>query len=236
MVRTTFVQPLSMTLLLAAIFGCSTSVIMERSDAISVQPELLISTDGTFGGFGREGTFNIAGLYQGKYSRNASNSTWFQTIETKKGEMIAELTRNDNSKTWTIICHGGGTGYNLGVLSLGGSDQYTCKIGENGVKVGEFEMEPASKTIDISMAKKERGFIRYNNTHFDVQSIHMAEGAMISTEMPLGYRFTRGEIEMAAVQTIGSITLQTLPKLTNAEIDTLILGTVASAFSWRPED
>ncbi|MDN3682952.1 hypothetical protein QWZ04_21845 [Vibrio tapetis subsp. quintayensis] len=221
---------------MSTIFGCSTTVIMERSDAISVQPELLISTDGTFGGFGREGTFNIAGLYQGKYSRNASTSTWFQTIETKNAEMIAELTRNDNGKTWTIICHGGGTGYNLGVFSLGGSKQFICKVGQNGIDVGEFQMEPASETIELSMALKERGFIRYGNTHFNVQSVHMAEGAMVSTETPLGYRFTRGEVDMAAVQTQGTITLQMLPNLTSTEIDTLILGTVASAFSWRPAE
>jgi hypothetical protein len=223
-------------LISSALFGCGSTVMMKKSDAVAAQPELLLKTDGSFWGFGPEGTFDIAGRYHGKYSRSASTSSWFNTINTKEGEMVAEVTRNDNGETWTLVCSGGGTSVDIGSFSFGGNDPYVCQISEDGTNIGEYKMERTSEAISLSTAKKEQGFIRLDSTHFNVASVHDGEGLMMSVDNPLGYSFSRGSVEIAAVQTNGSITLQTLPDLPQAEMDTLALGTVASALSWRPEE
>lgn len=223
-------------LISSALFGCGSTVNMTTSDAVAAQPKLMLKTDGTFWGFGPEGSFDLAGLYQGKYSRSASTSSWFNTINTKEGEMVAEVTRKDNGKTWTLVCSGGGTSVDLGSFSFGGNGPYVCEISENGKSVGEYQMARKSEAISLSTAKKETGFIRLDSTHFNVESIHDGEGLMMSVDNPLGYSFSRGSIEVAAAQINGAITLQTLANLPRAEMDTLALGTVASALSWRPQE
>ena len=40
-------------------------------------------------------------------------------------------------------------------VDFGGNDPYTCDITQDGVKVGEFAMEPKSALIDISFEKKD---------------------------------------------------------------------------------
>ncbi|MBY6199002.1 hypothetical protein [Vibrio hangzhouensis] len=219
-----------------ALLGCGSTVTMNKSEAVASQPELLLQTDGNFWGFGPEGTFDIAGLYTGKYSRSASTSSWFNTINTKEGEMVAEVTRSDNGETWTLVCSGGGTSVDIGSFSFGGNDPYICLISENGKASGEYKMERKSEAISLSSAKQETGFIRLGNTHFNVASVHDGEGLMMSVDNPLGYSFTRGSVEVAAVQTNGTITLQTLAHLPQAEMDTLAIGIVASALSWRPQE
>ena len=56
---------------LFALTACGSVAIMDKSDAVNQQPELMVKTDGDFWGLGQEGTFDIAGMYQGKYSRNS---------------------------------------------------------------------------------------------------------------------------------------------------------------------
>ncbi|MCL9776374.1 VV20781 family protein [Vibrio methylphosphonaticus] len=220
----------------SALFGCGSTVNMKKSDAISTQPELTLKTDGTFWGFGPEGSFDIAGLYHGKYSRSASTSSWFNTINSKEGDMVAEVTRTDGGETWTLICSGGGTSVDIGSFSFGGNGPYLCQISEAGQAVGEYEVARKSEAISLSTAKKEIGFIRLGCTHFNVESIHDGEGLLMSVDNPLGYRFSRGSQEIAAAQTNGAITLQTLANLPDADMNTLALGTVASALSWRPQE
>ncbi|MFA0088477.1 hypothetical protein [Vibrio sp. 10N.261.51.F12] len=220
----------------SALFGCGSTVDMKKSDAVSAQPELILKTDGTFWGFGPEGSFDIAGLYQGKYSRSASTSSWFNTVNNNQGDMVAEVTRIDSGETWTLICSGGGTSVDVGSFSFGGNDPYICQINEAGQTIGEYEVAQKSEAISLSTTKKEIGFIRLRKTHFNVESIHEGEGLLMSVEHPLGYSFSRGSQEIAAAQTNGAITLQTLANLPDSEMDTLILGTVASALGWRPQD
>ena len=58
----------------------------------------------------------------------------------------------------------------------------------------------------------------------------------MSVEKPLGYSFKQVSQEVAAAQTNGMLTLQMMPELNDDEKDTLVIGTIASALSWRPEE
>ena len=57
-----------------ALTACGSTAIMDKSAAVKAQPELNIKTDNNLWKLGREGTFDIAGMYKGKYSRSASSS------------------------------------------------------------------------------------------------------------------------------------------------------------------
>lgn len=107
---------------------------MDRTDAVKAQPEMLIKTDGDFWGFGADGHFDFAGKYKGKYSRSASNSSWFNRISFKEGSMGAEVTRIDSGETWLLNCTGGGMSVNYMGVDFGGNDPYTCDITQDGKK------------------------------------------------------------------------------------------------------
>ncbi|MBW3695850.1 hypothetical protein EK599_09095 [Vibrio sp. T187] len=219
-----------------ALTACGSVAIMEKSDAVSAQPELMMKTDGDFWGLGQEGTFDLAGLYQGKYSRNSSSSTWFDTVSFKDGELAAEITRNDNGHQWQLVCSGGGTSVNYMGVDFGGNQPYRCTVTQDGQEVGEFELEPQAGMIKLSLEKKETGFVRVGDTNFSVETVHSSKDLMMSVENALGYSFKQGSQEVAAAQTNGMLTLQMLPELNESQKDTLVIGTIASALSWRPEE
>lgn len=224
--------------LLAPLFlvGCGGLAVMDRTDAVKAQPEMLVKTDGDFWGFGADGHFDFAGKYKGKYSRSASNSSWFNRISFKEGAMGAEVTRIDSGETWLLNCTGGGMSVNYMGVDFGGNDPYTCDITQDGKKVGEFAMEPKSALIDISLEKKEIGVVRVGNTHFNVETVHTSPDSMMAVDIPLGYSFKQGTQEVAAVQTNGTIAVQMLPELNDKQKDVVAIGAVASALSWRPEE
>ncbi|MGF1754825.1 hypothetical protein L4C33_14675 [Vibrio makurazakiensis] len=227
---------LSILLPTLTLTACGSVAIMDKSAEISAQPELMIKTDGDFWGLGQEGNFDLAGLYKGKYSRNSSSSTWFDTVSFKDGELAAEITRNDNNEQWQLVCSGGGTSVNYMGVQFGGNAPYRCNISQAGNEVGEFVLEAKSEMIKISLEKKETGFIRLGSTHYNVETVHSSKDLLMAVENPLGYSFTQGAEQVAATQTNGMLTLQMLPNLTDAQKDTLVIGSIASALSWRPED
>lgn len=216
--------------------ACGSVAIMDKSEVVSKQPQLIIKTDGDFWGLGQEGTFDIAGMYQGKYSRNSSSSTWFDTVSFKDGELAAEITRNDNGQVWNLICSGGGTSVNYMGVDFGGNKPYRCSVTQRNEKVGEFVLEPQSGMIKVSLEKKEAGYIRVGSSKYDVETVHSSKDLLMSVEKPLGYSFKQVSQEVAAAQTNGMLTLQMMPELNDDEKDTLVIGTIASALSWRPED
>lgn len=57
----------------------------------------------------------------------------------------------------------------------------------------------------------------------------------MTVEKPLGYVFEQGTQSIAAVQTNGLLSLQTLPDLSADKQDLIAVGSIASALSWRPE-
>lgn len=226
------------TLLLAA-FGltaCGSLAIMDKSEAIKAQPEMLIKTDGDLWGLGGDGQFTLGAAYQGKYSRDASSSTWFNTISTKDGEMAAEVTNTDSKQTWLLSCNGGGTSFNFNMIQLGGNAPYTCEISSQGEVIGTFVLERDAKMIDFGTEDKETGTIVMGEQRFDVETVHTGSGLMMPLQKPLGYRFTLNGQEVAAVQTNGILTVQWLPEMTQQQRDVLAVGAIASALSWRPEE
>lgn len=215
--------------------GCGGVAMMTKTSEFSAQPEMLIKTDGDFWGLGQEGTFDIVGQYTGKYDRSSSGSTWFNTISTTDGDMVAEITRTDNGKSWLLVCSGGSTSIEFGSLSFGDADPYRCDISVAGQVVGEYEMKDSSAAITLDVAKYESGFVRINNQHLNVKSVHESDDLFIAVENPLGYVFEQGTQSVAAIQTNGLLSLQMLPKLVADKQDLIIVGSIASALSWRPE-
>lgn len=229
-------KKLILSVLTASILsGCGSVAMMTKTSELKAQPEMLIKTDGDFWGLGQEGSFDIVGQYTGKYDRSSSSSTWFNTINTKEGDMVAEITRTDNGKKWTLICSGGGTSIDLGGISFGGNDPYHCDISSNDVIVGEYQMQPSSDAISLDVAKYEAGIVRINNEHFNVKSVHKSDELFMTVEQPLGYVFEQGTQSVAAVQTNGFLSLQMLSDLTAEKQDLIVVGSIASALSWRPE-
>ena len=232
MIKKALVVALGSVLLTA----CGTTAIMKKSAAIQAQPEMVIKTDGDFWGLGKEGTFDIAGIYQGKYSRNASGSAWFNTLETNKGEMAAEITRVDSKETWQLVCSGKTQRINIASFSFDNSKPYKCKILQNDKQVGSYQMsQTSSGPIVLGMERKETGEVSIAQQEFKVSSIHESDSTFIPLERALGYSLTKDNREVAAVQTNGMLTLQMLPELSPAERDLVAVAAIASALSWRPE-
>lgn len=228
---------LTISALMLTACGTANLAVMEKSADISAQPELQIKTDGDFWGFGKQGTFDLAGLYKGKYNRNASDANWFfGRITVKDGSMAAEIVRNDNGTSWQLVCTGGGASVNYMGVDFGGNDPYRCDVLKGETVIGEYKMEPTGGLIKLGIEKKEKGYIRVGSTHFNVETIHTSKDLMMATEMALGYSFKQGSQEVAAAQTNGYLTLQMLPELTEEQKDVLVIGTIASSLSWRPEE
>ncbi|EHH1186560.1 hypothetical protein OC513_14310 [Vibrio vulnificus] len=220
----------------AMLTACGSVAIMSKSDLIKQQPEMIIKTDGDFWGLGQDGTFDLTGLYKGQYSRHASNSSWFDTISTSKGEMAANITNTQNNQMWTMSCSGGGTSVNYMGVQFGGNKPYQCTIFQAGEQVGQFVMQEKSAVIDLSLEKKETGYIEVGDTRFELETVHTSEGLLMPLESPLGYSFKHNGREIAAVQTNGMLTVQWLPELTSHEQDVLAIGAIAGALSWRPKE
>ncbi|WP_159736907.1 hypothetical protein [Vibrio atypicus] len=216
--------------------ACGSLAIMDKSEAIKAQPELLIKTDGDLWGLGGDGQFTMGGLYEGKYSRDASSSTWFNTISTKDGSMGAEITRKDNGESWVLNCSGGGTSVNVGMMQFGGNAPYTCDISSKGQSVGNFTIAAEDKMINFGTEKKETGHININGKRFEVETVHTSTNLMMPLENPLGYSFKLNGKEVAAVQTNGILTVQWLPEMSQEQQDVLAVGAIASALSWRPAE
>ncbi|MFA0648447.1 hypothetical protein AB4620_23025, partial [Vibrio cyclitrophicus] len=98
-------------------------------------------------------------MYQGKYSRDSSGSTWFETVSFKEGELAAEITRVDNGQVWNLVCSGGGTSVNYMGVDFGGNKPYRCSVSQSNENIGEFVLEPQSGMISVSLEKKEAGYI-----------------------------------------------------------------------------
>lgn len=225
-------------LLSLALTACGVDLaIMDKSEAVKAEPEIPVKTSGDFWGFGREGTFEVAGLYHGKYSRDISESNWFfNRINIKDGSLVAEVTKNSDNTTWLLVCSGGGTSVHYLGVDFGGVDPYTCKISLNDKPVGEYKMEPDSSFIKIGIEKKETGFMRLGNDLMNVETVHSSDSLLMPVEMALGYSFKLGSREVAATQSNGMITIQMLSTLTESQKDTVVVGSIASALSWRPDE
>lgn len=232
MIKKALVVALGSVLLTA----CGTTAIMKKSAAIQAQPEMVIKTDGDFWGLGQEGTFDIAGIYTGKYSRNASGTAWFNALETNNGDMAAEITRVDGKETWQLICSGKTQRLNIASFSFDNSKPYKCQILQNNKQVGSYQMSQASSgPIAIGIERKEIGEVSIAQQQLTVTSIHESDSTFIPLERALGYSLAKGNREVAAVQTNGVLTLQMLPELSQAERDLVAVAAIASALSWRPE-
>jgi hypothetical protein len=216
--------------------ACGSLAIMDKSEAVKAQPEMLIKTDGDLWGLGGDGQFTLGAAYEGKYSRDASTSTWFNTISTKDGSMAAEVVNKDSGKTWILNCSGGGTSVKFSMLQFGGDTPYICDISSQGEPVGTFMLERDAKVIDFGSEDKEKGSIAIDGIHFDVETVHTGSGLMMPLQNPLGYSFKLKGQEVAAVQTNGILTVQWLPEMTAQQKDVLAVGAIASALSWRPAD
>lgn len=230
-------KTLIITLASVLLAACGSTAVMKKSTAVKAQPQIIIKTDGDFWGLGKEGTFDIAGLYQGKYSRNASGSAWFNTLNTNKGEMAAEITRVDNQESWQLVCQGKSQSINIGAFSFDNSDPYQCRILQGDKEVGSFELKPSSSgPIQLGIQRKESGYAKVGEESLAIRSVHESDSTFIPLEKPLGYSLISHNQEIAAVQTNGMLTVQMLANLSQSERDLVAISAIASALSWRPED
>lgn len=203
-------------------------------DNLTAQIPQKLTTAGAFWGLGMDGTFDLAGLYHGKYDRSASTSSWGgDFITSAEGSMISEVVNSATGRTWVLNCYGGGTSVNVGNFSFGGDSPYKCDIlSENKDKVGSFELKKSSGMIDFGPTGKVEGTLKFSGKTYQVESIHEAEGSFIPVDHPLGYYIKKGGQTVAAIQVNGSITLQS----DGSDMDSYAIATVASALSVRPEE
>ncbi|MEZ9711050.1 hypothetical protein AB4254_20475 [Vibrio breoganii] len=219
-------------LVTSSLFGCASTAIMVKSDAVSAQPIVPISVDGKFGGFGDEGTFKIADQYSGKFSRDASKSSWFGVVGSCEGGMVATVD-SKQGQHWKVQCSGEQSNFSLGSIAMSDSDPFQCDVTENGKSVGYYQITAEKSLMGSS---KEAGFVTVNGTRVELAAVKKAQGSAFEVGQPLGYSFTIDGKEVAATQTNGSMTLQMLPELTQQQQDAVVVGSIASALSLRPEN
>lgn len=222
-------------IILLAITGCSAKLASIKVPGnLSDQPPVKLTTDGAFWGLGMDGTFDLGGLYHGKYDRSASNSSYFgDFITSAEGSMVAEVINTRSKKRWIVNCYGGGSSVNVGNFSFGGNSPYECKITSEDKKTkGTFILEKSAGLIDIGPSGKVSGKMTLAGHSFDIESIHNMEGSFIPVDHALGYYFKSGNKTVAAVQVNGRITLQS----DGADMDAYAIATVASSLSVRPEE
>ncbi|MFC0060935.1 hypothetical protein [Vibrio inusitatus] len=218
-------------LITSSLFGCASTAMMVKSDAVAAQPVLPITVNGKFGGFGDQGTFAVSELYTGRFSRDATKSSWFGVVGSSDGNMVATIDSKSGSH-WKIQCNGEQSSFNLGSIAMSDSDPFQCEITQDGTSVGHYQIKTEKSMLGAS---KEFGFITLNGTRVELATVKHAEGSAFEAGQPLGYSFTLDGKEVAATQTNGSMTLQMLPKITEKQQDAIVVGSIASALSWRPD-
>lgn len=217
------------------IAGCSAKLAsIKVPDELSVNPVQTLTTAGAFWGLGMDGTFDLAGLYNGKYDRSASGSSYFGNLISKQeGSMAAEVSNVTSKKRWILNCYGGGTSVNIGNFSFGGNSPYQCQITDSDKNnVGVFVLKKSAGLIDFGPSGKVEGSLSLSGKRFTIESIHDMEGSFIPVDHPLGYYIKKGDKVVAAIQVNGRITLQS----DGENMDSYAVATVASALSVRPEE
>ncbi|GAB7220059.1 hypothetical protein VcTj87_18800 [Vibrio comitans] len=198
---------------------------------MAAQPIVPITVDGKFGGFGQQGTFKVADLYSGRFSRDATKSSWFGVVGSSDSDMVATID-STSGHHWKIQCSGEQSSFNLGSIAMSDSDPFQCEITQDGTTVGHYQIKTEKTMLGAS---KELGFVTLNGTKIELAAVKKAEGSAFEGGQPLGYSFTLDGKEIAATQTNGSMTLQMLPKITEKQQDAIVVGSIASALSWRPD-
>ncbi|WP_459681822.1 VV20781 family protein [Vibrio comitans] len=218
-------------LVTSTLFGCASTAMMVKTDAVAAQPIVPITVDGKFGGFGQQGTFKVADLYSGRFSRDATKSSWFGVVGSSDSDMVATID-STSGHHWKIQCSGEQSSFNLGSIAMSDSDPFQCEITQDGTTVGHYQIKTEKTMLGAS---KELGFVTLNGTKIELAAVKKAEGSAFEGGQPLGYSFTLDGKEIAATQTNGSMTLQMLPKITEKQQDAIVVGSIASALSWRPD-
>ncbi len=221
------------TLLLLSLVGCASTAVMEKSQAVQQQPELKVSVDGKFGGFGDEGQFTVGQRYFGMFSRDASSSSWFGVVGSDQRGLAADITKNGTNQSWSLQCHGEQSNLTLGSISMSGSEPFVCDILADGKSVGEYQITPERKLVGSA---EEKGRVTLGDTNIDLAAVTRAQGSAFDAGMPLGYSFSVNGEEVAATQTNGGVSIQMVDGLTEAQQDAIVVGSIASALCWRPEN
>ncbi|WP_419812966.1 hypothetical protein [Bacterioplanoides sp.] len=222
-------------IVLLSLTACSAKLAsIKVPDNLANQPAQALTTDGEFWGLGMDGTFDLAGLYQGKYDREASGSSYFgDFISNNEGSMVAEVINNQTQKRWLLQCAGENSSVNFGGLSFGGDSPYECTITTtNNRQLGKFSLKKSAGLIDFGPTGKVAGSLRLGGNRYEVESIHDIDGSFIPSDQPLGYYIRKDGKTVAAIQVNGRITLQS----DGADMDAYALATVASSLSVRPEE
>ena len=228
-------QAIFIPAVLMTLTGCSAKLAsIKVPENLTSQPPVKLTTDGKFWGLGMDGTFDLGGLYQGKYDRDASQSSYFGDFVTSaEGSMAAEITNNKTQKRWLINCYGGGSSVNVGNFSFGGNSPYKCSIKTPENKTaGSITIEKSAGLVDFGPSGKVAGDMTLGNKKLKIESIHNMEGSFIPVDHPLGYYLSVGGKTVAAIQINGRITLQS----DGADMDAYAIATVASSLSIRPEE
>ncbi|UTW47806.1 hypothetical protein [Bacterioplanoides sp. SCSIO 12839] len=222
-------------IVLLSLTACSAKLASIKVPAdLATQAPQALTTDGEFWGLGMDGTFDLAGLYHGKYDREASGSSYFgDFISNDEGSMAAEVVNSQSQQRWLLNCAGENTSVNLGGLSFGGDSPYECEVtSADKNKVGNFILKKSSGLIDFGPTGKVSGSLTLDGKRFEVESIHDMEGSFIPSDQPLGYYIKKNGQTVAAIQVNGRITLQS----DGADMDAYAIATVASSLSVRPEE
>lgn len=220
-------------MLAGALSGCVTTAVMEKSAAINDLPSVAVSVDGKFGGFGSDGTFKIADMYHGQFSRDASNSKWFGISGTKQSGLVALIQKEGTEQSWKLACHGEQSNLTLGGLNMSGSEPFSCDIYSGDKKVGLYTIKAEHSLMGTS---KETGSIQIQGTSLQLAAVKRAQGAAFDTSTPLGYSFKLNGQEVAATETNAHVSIQMMESLTADQKDAVVVGSIASALSWRPEN
>ncbi|CAM3031827.1 hypothetical protein [Vibrio rarus] len=217
-------------LVTTSLFGCASTAIMVKSDAVSAQPVLAVTVDGKLGGFGDEGAYKIADQYSGRFTRDASKSSWFGVVGSSKSGLVAQLD-STQGQHWKIQCTGEQSNFSLGGIDMSGGDPFQCDITQDGQSVGHYELKTEHSLMGAS---KQSGFVTVNGNKIELTAVKKAQGSSFEGGDALGYSFTIEGKEVAATQTNGAISIQMLPELTAAQRDTVVIGSIASALNWNP--
>lgn len=221
-----------------ALTGCvATTATIKQPEGLQHQPPQVLQTNGPFWGLGNKGTFQLGNEYSGRYDRSASGTSWLgDFIATNRASMAAEVVNRQSGQRWQLVCEGGGTGVNISIFSFGGGEPYGCDIFAGRDRVGRYQIDANKQLLDLGPAGKVSGQFNLGDQRFSFRSVHEAQGSFIPVDDVLGYYVYRNQQLVAAIQTNGTISLQHKPLSSETAKDALVVGMIASALSWRPEE
>ena len=216
--------------------GCATIQAARVTVPATLQAQ---STWWTIDGIGGmpQGQFTV-GPYQGKFTRSASRTSFFDALyERMDASVTFELAGPSLGRPLRADCRMRERSVTLGVVSFSPRRlAYRCEFTiDDGGPERWFELQEQRETLESLGRRTRIGSLNQASSQWMVSSLHDLEGAALPLAQPAGYLMEREGRPMALVELLGLPRLLMDEALSDESRTIVVASALSLALLWEPE-